>query len=581
MSRQFTLLMLSLALSLVFWGCEPQDEGHGSTSERAPAGEMNAYEPTSLGESNASDAAANDAQRAAPNQPNAVGDSASAGEAFEGASENEPAQQELEPAETLQWIQLSTDDSTSMASAQLHKSGQRIYGHSLKVHEFLNYYDPPLSLFAQEDFSSAKNVNEFIRFGLKADYETIDLTDPDSTDIATEELSGGNSDGDTSDDAMGAPPPSNEDLQDEDHSPENATVEETTVQPSVGTLEVLFQMQADAIPKDTRRNWNLFLCVDVSGSMEGEKLDFTIEALNQMLAHLKSGDRITLTTFSSEASNILVDLEYSENEDSIRSAFSALRAGGGTNMIAGLNNSYNLAQSNFEEGMLHRVILFGDGSANVGETDLEAFNRLTRINGQEGIYLSGVGVGMNYSFERMDALTDAGKGAHIFLPNREEVDIIFGDYFPKLVEVAADAIAIEATLPEGLRLSGFSGEEVSFNPNERLQNIVLATGDDLTFTAKFDVLDEAALEEPFTLKVTLRPLGSGELVIRKIDVDSIQDLIAEPGRLFQRTRLIHRYGKLVVNAEEDRTQLMQDLENYPDPDWGIREILSLMDDVRN
>ena len=65
---------------------------------------------------------------------------------------------------------------------------------------------------------------------------------------------------------------------------------------------------------------------------------------------------------------------------------------------------------------------------------MEAFSRLTRINGQEGIYLSGIGVGTGYEFELMDQLTDAGKGAHVFLPNAEEVDLIFGDYLPKLIE---------------------------------------------------------------------------------------------------------------------------------------------------
>ena len=160
------------------------------------------------------------------------------------------------------------------------------------------------------------------------------------------------------------------------------------------------------------------------------------------------------------------------------------------------------------------------------------------------------------------------------------MDIIFGDYFSKLVEVSADAIAVEATLPSDIVLSGFSGEEVSFNPNQRLQNIVLAAGDDMTFTAKFDVLDEAALDEPLTLKVTLRPLSSGETVIRKIEVDSIRELITEPGRLFERTRLIHRFGKYAANRAGDRQALLTDLGQYENPDWGIREIIQLLSTAR-
>ena len=495
----------------------------------------------------------------------------------EGESLNEePVADPDETSEELQWIQLSTDDSTSMASAQLHKAGSRIYGHGLKVHEFLNYYDPPVSLFANEQFPRAKAIDDSLRFGLKADYkvlEIVETSEANEVDTASTE--------DEPTDASAEREDTDTVIIENDDGNADVAEEEPTLEPAIGSLELLFQMQADPVPHETRRNWNLFLCVDVSGSMGGEKIAFTIEALRQMLSHLKEGDRLTLTTFSSEAQNIFEDLEFSANEDVIRSAFESLSSGGGTNMIAGLRNSYDLAQANFREDMLHRVILFGDGSANVGETDLQSFNRLTRINGQEGIYLSGIGVGTDYAFDRMDALTDAGKGAHIFLPNRQEVDIIFGDYFPKVVEVAADSIAIEATLPAGVRLSGFSGEEVSFNPEQRLQNIVLAAGDDMTFTASFEVTDESALDEPLALKVTLRPLSTGEEVVRKIEVDSIRELIAAPGRLFERTRLIHRYAKSVVDDSEDKESLRQDLESYPNPDWGIRELISFLSNSRN
>ena len=98
----------------------------------------------------------------------------------------------------------------------------------------------------------------------------------------------------------------------------------------------------------------------------------------------------------------------------------------------------------------------------------------------------------------------------------------------------------------------------------------------MTFTATFEVVDEAALDSAMTLKVTLRPLSTGEEVIRKIEVDSVRELIAEPGRLFERTRLIHRYGEFVVNRSESHGTLLQDLEAYPNPDWGIREIIQLM-----
>ncbi|MBL91786.1 MAG: hypothetical protein CMH56_08265 [Myxococcales bacterium] len=153
--------------------------------------------------------------------------------------------------------------------------------------------------------------------------------------------------------------------------------------------------------------------------------------------------------------------------------------------------------------------------------------------------------------------------------------MIFGDYFSKLVEVSADQVAIEMMLPEGLALEGFSGEEVSVDPEQRLQNIILAAGDDMTFTARFVVHDEAALDGAASLKVTLRPLSSGEEQIIEIEIDKFSDLIADPGVLFERTQLVSDFAKYATGhngATRTLEELEADLEALDNPDWGLAEI---------
>jgi Ca-activated chloride channel family protein len=313
--------------------------------------------------------------------------------------------------------------------------------------------------------------------------------------------------------------------------------------------------------------------------MSGDNIEYVRDALTTMMGHFKEGDVITLVTFDSNYHDIFLNWEFSSNEDAIREAFQNLSPGSSTNMIAGLDRVYELAQENFDEDKLQRVILFGDGNANVGDTDLETFNGLTRINGQEGIYLSGVGVGTNYDWDRMDQLTDAGKGAHVFLPNDEEVELIFGDYFTKLIEVAADRISIEMELPAGVTLESFTGEEVSTNPEERLQNIILAAGDDMTFIARFKINRAEALEEPALLRLTLRPLSTGTEVVHEVSVDALSELIASPGALFERTRVIRDFATVVTGSDTTGLELediSEQLENYGPLDWGLQEIQTLI-----
>ncbi|MED5463874.1 MAG: VWA domain-containing protein [Myxococcota bacterium] len=500
-----------------------------------------------------------------PNSPPSPGPSAGEGESDRDDTGT------TEDNERPNWYQLSTDDSTSMASAQMFKAN--FGGRSLKAHEFINYYDPPSALRAQENWAVDTQLGG-IHYAFKTVYYQdevpVECDKPTPEEVTPEEgPAEGNQDAEEGESPPSAPVVSDPPVPTEDC--------ETTETRQIA--EVLFHMNAPQVPRETRRNWNLFLCVDVSGSMSGSKMSFTREALAKMLGHLKPNDKVTLVTFDSNAHTVFSDLEFSANEQAISQAFSELSAGSATNMIAGLERTYELAQSNFDETMLQRVILFSDGNANVGETAIETFSGLTRINGQEGIYLSGVGVGTDYDWERMDRLTDAGKGAHVFLPNRNEVDLIFGDYFTKLVEVAADRIAIELTLPPGIHLESFSGEEVSQNPEERLQNIVLAAGDDITFLARFVVEREAALNEAATLTLKFRPLSTNVELEEEITIAHFNDLIKEPGEFFKRTRLINDFAKLATNTRGRRVtqaDLAADLAAQDSPDWGLLEIQSLL-----
>lgn len=459
-----------------------------------------------------------------------------AGERADGQNRQDPAPQ---------WLQLSTDDSTSMASPQRFKAGQQ-WG--LLAHEFLNYYDPPRSLVAQETWPIEVDITEDVRFALKGHATSAAvpcaLAEPRADDA--ESVAG-----------------------------------ECAGEVQKDVVDLLFHMNADFVRPLARRNWNLTLCVDVSGSMSGDNLNFTRAALNRVLNHVKSGDRVSLVAFNDESRVLLENVDAMDHAR-LRDAFDALEADGGTNMLAGLEDAYAVTARTFDVAKTNRVIVFGDGNANIGDTDLQTFAAQTRRGDQEGIYLSGVGVGYNYDAARMDALTDAGKGAHVFLPNLEEVDRIFGNYLYKLVEVAADDIAIELEVPAALRLMQFSGEEVSVDPNQRLQNIILATGDDMTFTARFIVDDAAALDAAMQLKVTARPLSTENTVIRTVDLAAVRDLFAEPGALFARTALIDAFGRLAARdpaAPLSKAEVQAALDAADGSDWGMAELRAHVDDL--
>lgn len=513
--------------------------------------------------------------------PNDAGSSASLDASAEG----------IEPPveEDWAWFQLSPDDSTSMATAQLLKVEDSIYwGFRLLPHEVINYYDPPASLREEQGPALQWTTPEGYTVALEALEQgpvTGDGPYPEAVDAGVNDsVESGNVDGNTVE--WGDCGPIYEAFDSGDYSdacvtdsgPENDDPPIEQEQPVIREgVEFMVHVYAPKTPDAQRRPWNLHLCVDVSGSMSGEKIAFVQDALLRLVDSMQDEDQLSLSTFESSGQVLFASLNVDDNRTFIRQTIRDLEAGGGTNMAAGLTLAYGAAQSAFDSEMINRVLLFSDGDANVGDTDIDHFASLTRINNQEGIYLSGIGVGSGYAWETMNALTDAGKGAHVFLPDADEVGTVFGPMLHKLIEVAADDISIELSLPPGFALDSFSGEEVSTNPNRRVPNVVLASGDDMTLLASFSTVDPSEFDQDMILTLRYRPLSSAEPVVWEQRL-AISTLFAQSSSaLMQRTALVDRYARWAVGESFDDPALLEiALRDFSPSDSGLLEMADLV-----
>ena len=413
------------------------------------------------------------------------------------------------------WFQLSPDDSTSMASAQRFRQGKTC--RYCMPHEVINYYDPPLELRTQLRHQWTTSDGQFVGM--------------DGASLGS-------------------------------HG-----------------MELLIHIYSPLVPHEERRPWNIHLCVDVSGSMRGERIDYTRLALLRMLDWTKPGDRLSLTTFATNAKLVFSSRSIHDHRAFIEDAIKRLKVGGTTNMKAGLDLAYEQAQTSYDPNSTNRVLLFSDGNANVGDTDYRSISRLTRINKQEGIYLSGVGVGNDYAMARMDRLTDAGKGAHVFLPNAEEMNVVFGRMMRKLIEVSADEVSVELRLPKGFEIVRFSGEETSTDPNRPVQNIVLASGDDLTMLAAFHAREPALFDGELTLTYRYTPLSTEERVTFEQKLPIAELLNENPSTLMERTRLMNEYAQYMAfdyrNASR-REDLLRKLDLFAPSDSGLEDIANVL-----
>jgi Ca-activated chloride channel family protein len=83
------------------------------------------------------------------------------------------------------------------------------------------------------------------------------------------------------------------------------------------------------------------------------------------------------------------------------------------------------------------------------------------LEGNDGIYLAGIGVGDGFNDTLMNAVTDAGRGAYVYLDSAAEAERMLGERYLQVVDLAARSVRLEVTLPWYLVLEKFFGEVAS------------------------------------------------------------------------------------------------------------------------
>lgn len=257
---------------------------------------------------------------------------------------------------------------------------------------------------------------------------------------------------------------------------------------------------------ESRPKMNLTLVLDTSGSMAGPSINLLKASARSILSQLRAGDLLSMVTWSSTQKVLLDSHAVSAGGDArVNAILDTLQANGGTDLHGGLSRGYALAQKNFLPGAINRVILVSDGGANLGVTSKDLIAEHAKDSGKDGIYLAGVGVGHegSYNDALMDAVTDAGKGASVFVFNNQEAQRIFADHFFSTMGVAAKNVRVQLDLPPGYELVTFSGEEASENPAE-VEPQHLAPNDSMVFHQVIQNCAPEKVDQNAPIKVTVR-----------------------------------------------------------------------------
>jgi Ca-activated chloride channel family protein len=248
------------------------------------------------------------------------------------------------------------------------------------------------------------------------------------------------------------------------------------------------------IDVDRRPKSNLVFLVDVSGSMdEPNKLPLVLEGLRMLTRELGENDRIAIVVYAS-SEGLVLESTRGDQQQTILDALNRLSAGGSTAGGAGIVLAYQLAERNFIEGGVNRVILCTDGDFNVGVTSTGDLQRLAEEKAKDtGVFLTVLGFGRgNLNDAMMEAIADHGNGNYHYVDNRSEArKVLVEELAGTLVTIAKDVkIQIEFNPRQvaGYRLIGYENRVLAaedFNDDKKDAGEI---GAGHTVTALYEVI---------------------------------------------------------------------------------------------
>lgn len=266
------------------------------------------------------------------------------------------------------------------------------------------------------------------------------------------------------------------------------------------------------------RPLNLVLVIDCSGSMSGNRIDNVKQGIRSFVERLRPEDSVTIVTYESTA-RVALEAACKTDIEKIDRVIRDLRAGGSTNLHAGLMLGYQQAEKHFDAERTNRVILLTDGIANTGVIAPAEIAADSKTFNEKNIDLSTIGLGDDLDQDLLRGMSDAGRGLLHFIGDDEDIAKVFVREIDSLLSSAAREVHVDVRVDsqsENVRFFGYQPQ-----PTKKKHRFVL---DDLNHDATQvivgEILDsENSKPRNIAVKLTYVDEVTGESVTRKQELE--------------------------------------------------------------
>jgi Ca-activated chloride channel homolog len=189
----------------------------------------------------------------------------------------------------------------------------------------------------------------------------------------------------------------------------------------------------------TTPSLNLCLVLDRSTSMQGPRMDMVKANAFQLLKQIRPTDVISVVTYSDRA-DVLIPPTRVSDLGKLASRISLIQTGGGTEIYYGLDAGLAQVRRNQTPSYINHLILITDGRT-YGDED--ACLKLAEQAANEGIGISGLGIGSEWNDEFLDKMASITGGTSMFISSPQDLQNFLEDKCKNLGGVYAERVIME------------------------------------------------------------------------------------------------------------------------------------------
>lgn len=215
-------------------------------------------------------------------------------------------------------------------------------------------------------------------------------------------------------------------------------------------------LSPEALAAKKRPGLDLVAVIDVSGSMQGEKLRLVAASLEFIVNQLRADDCLGLVTFDSNVNVALAPTKMDgSGRDKAQRAIQQLHSGSCTNLSGGLFKGIEMMQSiqraNGADASQRpaTAIVLTDGMANEGCTNEAELMRLTRslIGDKRSFSVCTFGYGSDTNPTLLKAIAEICGGSYYFVENADRAPEAFSDVLGGLLTTMAQSVELKLRVP--------------------------------------------------------------------------------------------------------------------------------------